>query len=61
VTVTDEVPEEVVAAAVKVVVCEAPGPRERVDGLAVTPVGRADRETATVPAKEFRGLVVMVI
>jgi hypothetical protein len=43
-------------AAVNLMVCGVPGARLRVAGVAVTPLGRPDTETATVPLKEFKEL-----
>jgi hypothetical protein len=55
------VADGVVMGAVKVVVAEGwAGVSVRVDGLAVTPEGRPEMETATEPVKEFIGLAVTV-
>jgi hypothetical protein len=54
--------EAVVIAAVRVVVEDnCVGVRVRVDGLAVTPEGRPEMVTATVPPKVLRAEEVMVI
>jgi hypothetical protein len=43
-------------AAVNVMVCGVPGTRLSVAGVAVTPLGSPDTETATIPPKEFKEL-----
>lgn len=58
--VTVEVVATAVGAAANVVLCAVPGERVRVDGVAVTPVGRPAMAMATVLVKEFCGFAMML-
>jgi hypothetical protein len=58
VNVTVDEADGAVSAAVRVVVCAAPGVRLSVAGFAVTPVGRPVIATITVPLKAFKGFIV---
>ena len=58
--VTVEVFATAVGAAANVMLCAVPGERVRVDGVAVTPVGRPAMAMATVLVKEFSGFAMML-
>ena len=60
VNVTVELAVGAVSAAVRVMLCAAPGVRVRVEGVASTPAGRFVMATATVPVKDLIAFAVML-